>query len=235
MAASPSVLAAVRGLSHPIEAQAFLAALTEGEGGDLPNRLYGGGELRTPNNPNIGTDANGRIWKGSLDVFPDWGGAWLSQNGAGDYSTAAGVLQFTGTTWRRVSPITGRKTFSIEDQLENGWWLASDDFLRRSHMDLLGILQSGMLALIPTFLGTPPKANTWPGGASSTFPKRYTANLAALKAPAPAPAPPAPDPAATYPASGQLVMKDGKPSSMTITFGSIAAAVLGLLPVPLGK
>lgn len=212
MTASPLVLTAVKRLPHPIEAQAFLAAITQGEGGDIPNRLYGGGTLRQPGNPNIGKDSKGRIWTGSLDTFPDWGGAWLVANGSGDYSTAAGILQFTQTTWRRISPITGRTAFGIEDQLENGWWLASDDFAQRSKMQLLGRLQSGLLDMIPAYL-----IKTWPGGASSGFPKRYAANLAALQAP-PSPIPIPPDPNASYEITGTLQMKDGRPVSMTILF-----------------
>lgn len=211
MTASPLVLTAVKRLPHPIEAQAFLAAICEGEGGDRPNRLYGGGTLRQPANPNVGKDSKGRIWTGSLDTFPDWGGSWLSANGSGDYSTAAGVLQFTQTTWRRISSITGRTTFGIEDQLENGWWLASDDFIRRSKMQLLGRLQSGSLDMISTYL-----IKTWPGGASSTFPKRYAANLTALPTP-PSPGPMPPDPNALYEISGTLEMKDGRPVSITVT------------------
>lgn len=212
MTASPLVLTAVKRLSHPIEVQAFLAAITEGEGGDVPNRLYGGGTLRQPSNPNVGKDSRGRIWTGSLEAFPDWGGAWLTANGSGDYSTAAGVMQFTGTTWRRISLITRRTTFSLEDQLENGWWLASDDFVRRSKTPLLGCLQNGLLDMIPTYL-----IKTWPGGASSGFPKRFAANLAALQAP-PSPIPIPPDPNALYEITGAVQMKDGRPVSMTILF-----------------
>lgn len=211
MTASPMVLVAIKKLSLPVEAQAFLAAITEGEGGDLPNRLYGGGTLRQPSNPDIGKDSKGRIWTGSLDTFPDWGGAWLSSNGRGDFSTAAGVAQFTGTTWRRVSKITGITAFGIEEQLKNGWWLASDDFMRRSKMDLLECIQKEALELIPLYL-----IQTWPGGASSTFPKRYAKNLVVLQDQVPIP----PDPNGSYEITGSLQMKEGRPISIIMTLRS---------------
>jgi len=231
MTASPAVLAAVKRLNHPIEAQAFLAAITEGEGGDLPNRLFGGGRLRTPENTKLGTDAKGRMWMGGLDAFPDWGGAWLTANGGGDFSTAAGVVQFTGTTWRRVVAITGHKTFSIEDQLENGWWLACDDFKRRSRQELLDCLKAGMLEMVHTYLGSVPKFNTWPGGAGSSFPRWYKTNMAALKAPPPQP-PPIEIISITMPAEGVGVDASGR--TVRIIYKTTTAIAMMLASAAVG-
>jgi hypothetical protein len=185
LTASKEALDLIRASGLPIVAQAAMAAIAEREGGDTIGRLYSGGVLRDPNDPHVTTDRRGRLWNGPHDIFPAWKGADLDGNRGGDFSTAAGFLQFTGTTWRRVIARTGKSHFT-NDHFTNGWWLADNDFRRNSGgMDLLSTLTVGnskTLPLIHTYL-----ASTWPGGCNADFPKRFAENLAVLQAPAPVP------------------------------------------------
>lgn len=176
MTATHEVLDAVAKSGLSIRAQACMAAISEGDGGDTMRRLYSGPlGLRDPSDPNVSTDAHGRIWTGPLDVFPPWKGVELP--GQADYTTAAGILQFTGSSWRRVVAVTGKPHFE-NDHITNGWWLAQHDFHAHSGMDLAQAIENdALLPAVHTFL-----VRTWPGGADSGFPKRFAANLAALQA-----------------------------------------------------
>src|SRR5207253_652043 len=114
MVASSEILAGLRASAQPLQMQAALAAISEGEAGDKENRLYGGGVLRAPG-PNIQTDAKGRLWVGSLDTFPDWKGARLSN---GLISTALGGWQVTKTTHDDYAAQFGVSDFHLAGQID---------------------------------------------------------------------------------------------------------------------
>jgi muramidase (phage lysozyme) len=180
MTAAPSVLSVIAASQLEIEEQAFIAACGEGEvpmnesGGASPfTILYSGGRLREPN-PNIKVINGNRYWDGSLASFPDWAGATTGQL----VSTAAGLCQDTRTTFREEAAGFGITDFTPPSQVEFNIKLARKVFKAISGTELIAALKAGPsgLALIPTHL-----KSTWPGGCDSRFPKRYTANLAALQ------------------------------------------------------
>jgi lysozyme len=166
MTASAEVLDELRRSNLPTEAQACLAALSEGEGATSFRSLYGGG-----------------IWEGSMAAFPDWPGAI---GPSGQPTHAAGAWQDQPGTYADVAKITGITSFEPVAQITNNWALAQHDYHARSKRDLLADLQAGLINLVESQL-----VGTWPGGAGPEFTTRYADNLAALNT---APAPPAPSP-----------------------------------------
>lgn len=179
MTGTTDVLTALRGSGLLVEAQAFLAAIAEGEGGTTFRVLFSGGTL-LEDNPNVVTVKGRRSWTGELGEFPNWAGARLAN---GLISTAAGAFQDTKTTWNsEIVHLAGTKTdFSPETQIANNWIFAQSRFKSRSSgHDLLDTLQHGSTDDVTMYLG-----KTWTGGADSGFTKRYAANLVALKEPMP--------------------------------------------------
>ena len=182
MTASPSVLSVIAASELDVEEQAFIAACSEGEvpmtegGGASPfTVLYSGGRLLNPTNPNIKVISGNRYWEGGLSSFPNWGGATVGQL----VSTAAGLCQDTRTTFQGEAAKFHVTDFTPASQVEFNIQLARSRFTAASGgMELIAALKAGAsgLLLIPTYL----KA-TWPGGCDNRFPKRYTANLAALR------------------------------------------------------
>jgi hypothetical protein len=63
MTATAQIISAVNMANGSASSKAFLAALTEGEGGTTWNILFGGS-----------------MWTGSLDAFPMWPGVRLSRS-----------------------------------------------------------------------------------------------------------------------------------------------------------
>lgn len=175
MTATAGVLAALAQSSLQPEAQAFLAAVAEGEGGAAFNILYSGGILIDPSDPNVVTTGRWRYWNGPLTTFPTWKGARLKN---GMLSTAAGIFQDTGTTFRDYASF-GVTGFEPQDQIAFNWQLAQFRFAEHSSTALLSVLQgtNSDRLLINTYL-----CATWPGGCDTRFPKRYASNLAALQA-----------------------------------------------------
>ena len=182
MTAAHSVLSVIAASHLEIEEQAFIAAVGEGEvpmnesdGASPFTILYSGGTLREPN-ANIKVIKGFRYWQGGLASFPDWAGATTGQQ----ISTAAGLCQDTGTTFRGEAAGFGITDFTPPSQVEFNIKLARKVFKAASHgrRELITTLKDGgsELALIHTYLGS-----TWPGGCDSRFPKRYTANLRALQ------------------------------------------------------
>lgn len=177
MTASLTVLAALRASGLPLEAQAFLATIAEGEGGVDFNTLYSGGSLVNQADAANITTVNGlREWTGPLTQFPTWSGATAGQN----ISTAAGAWQDTRTTWNAYAAGFGVTDFTPPSQISFNWQLAQKVFGTRMGANLLQVLEASETAMIPAYL-----ASTWPGGANSSFANRYTANLAALGVPPP--------------------------------------------------
>jgi hypothetical protein len=181
MTAAHSVLSVIAASHLEIEEQAFIAAVGEGEvpmnesdGASPFTILYSGGTLREPN-ANIKVIKGFRYWQGGLASFPDWAGATTGQQ----ISTAAGLCQDTGTTFRGEAAGFGITDFTPPSQVEFNIKLARKVFKTVSGgTELITALKAGVpgLALIPTYLHL-----TWPGGCNRGFPKRYTANLAALR------------------------------------------------------
>lgn len=181
MTASLIVLGEIRKSGLPIEAQGFLGALSEGEGAPDFVTLYSSGNMISPGEANVEQVGKLRKWTGSIDQFPTWHGATVGQL----ISTAAGAFQFTRTTWVAVVKHTNTPDFSPHSQITNAWWLAQDDFQRRSGHELMDCLKApALLPMVSTYL-----QRTWPGGCDVNFPKRYGPNLAALQAPPPVPVP----------------------------------------------
>lgn len=186
MTASSEVLTALAAWPQPIQAQACLAAIFEGEGGVSFRTLFGSGKLLQPANPNIQVSGNQRLWTGSLASFPDWGGAELAD---GTVTHAAGAGQDEPATVQAVAALSGITGFEPADQLNLNWFLASHDFAARGGGNLLAELVAGHPELVPVYL-----VKVWPGGADSGFAKRYANNMAALQAMALPPPPPPPPP-----------------------------------------
>jgi hypothetical protein len=172
LTASPEVLAELRRSGLPVTDQAGLAALAEGEGGNSFRTLYSGGTMLAPNNPNVSVVGKIRQWNGSLDAFPDWGGATAA---GGTHSTAAGAWQDTGTTWLDYAARFGVTDFQPQSQIKFNLALARQRFPQFS-----AVLTAGTPQVVSPML-----VKTWPGGADSGFAKRYTNNLAALSGPPP--------------------------------------------------
>lgn len=178
MTASLTVLAALRASGLPLEAQAFLATIAEGEGGVEFNTLYSGGSLVNQADATSISTVNGlREWIGLLAQFPAWSGATTA---GGLISTAAGAWQDTRTTWNAYAASFGVTDFTPPSQISFNWQLAQKVFGTRMGANLLQVLEAGETAMVPAYL-----ASTWPGGANASFANRYTANLAALGVPPP--------------------------------------------------
>lgn len=234
MTATQTVLSALRLSGIPVEAQAFLASIAEGEGGIDFTILYSGGNLVNPNDPNVVVVNGLREWTGPLTTFPTWAGATTA---GGLISTAAGFCQDTGTTWRTYETQFGLTDFTPPSQISFNWQLAQRVFGTRMGANLLQVLQAGETAMIPAYL-----VGTWPGGANSSFMNRYTANLATLQAPEPAPPPPPPSPPSevtvdlpatatvSADASGNLVITLAKAAATTAAAAAVALIALSVMP-----
>src|SRR5690348_11371530 len=115
--------------SIPLEGRAFLNALAVGESGEQPDYtiLYGGRHFTAP------------PWQ-----FPQWAGK--------DNSHAAGRYQFEPATWRAAQKATGVPDFSPDSQDIAAWWLAENDYHRRTGRgllaDLKGLMSVGYVATI---------------------------------------------------------------------------------------
>ena len=223
MTTSSEILGALRACSLPLEALAAFAAIAEGEGAPSFRTLYSGGTLLAADaNVVIDPVTRLRMWTGSLDAFPPWPGATTDH----DYSTAAGAVQFTRTTWQtEVIKLAGAATdFAPATQIANFWLFAQERFRSRSGgLDLLTDLKAGgaALKLINTYLG-----GTWPGGADVNFPARYAANLAALQTAPPPPPPPPPD-IETITFSGRDNAGNAWSGTLSRTHSALIGAVAG--------
>lgn len=122
-------------------------------------------------------------WTGSLAAFPDWGGN-------AEFKThAVGVWQDEPATYAGIAARTGNAGFEPQDQIVNNWALAVRDYGTRTGGNLLDDLVAGDAAHLDAVQKG--LVGTWPGGANSGFPARYTAALALFPIDAPAPPPPA--------------------------------------------
>lgn len=173
MTATQEILAELARTVGSASSKAFVAALTEGEGGIFWNILFGAGTLLAPT-AGVSGSAGARLWTGSTATFPTWGGAKLSN---GSITHAAGAAQFEPSTWLGISRMSGRSDFSAQSQIQNTWDLAAQVFLARTGTFLHDALEAGgsYLNEIHTNL-----MSTWPGGCDGKFPTRFTANLPAV-------------------------------------------------------
>lgn len=240
MTAASVVLTELRASGLSVGAQAFLAAVIEGEtpqsagqGYSPWNILYSGagsltgtaGLVDQSDASNILMVGNLRYWSGSLATFPTWHGGKLA---SGNLSTAAGGGQVTRTTFNDYAAGFGITAFDPQAQIEFCWKLANVRYPQIGTILDQAATNSAVLAMIPAMLG-----KTWPGGCDSGFPKRYAANLAALQAPAPPPQPP-PEPEAVtvaiqLPTSLQGTDEAGRPVSVAIKWVTVAAASIALM------
>jgi hypothetical protein len=155
MTAAAPIIAALNQAIGSASSKAFLAAVAEGEGGTTWNILYGG-----------------TMWNGSMAAFPPWSGVKLRN---GQWTHAAGALQFQPASYKAAVAISGRPGFEAQDQIQNGWDYANLIFGERYGVATLhAVLQAkgNSLLLIPTYLGS-----IWIGGCDSGFPKRFVNNL----------------------------------------------------------
>jgi hypothetical protein len=202
-----------------VEEKAFCAALCLGEigpNGDW-NTLFGGTE-----------------WTGSLDSFPNWSGVVWTDPATGQQSVthAYGGPQFEPGTYGDIAARTGLHDVHPFSQIQNGLYLAYKDFKTRSGSDLLVALQSNSLGSITLYLSA-----TWPGGASSSFPSRYTAALSFFRSvsttqtPAPIPDPiPIPLPPTPVPIPSPIPIPSSSIIDIDITLsGKIMVSDLALL------
>ena len=114
--------------------------------------------------------------------------------GPGGTSTASGRYQFTASTWADVSGQLGLKDFSPASQDKAAWYLASQEYRKKTGRDLAADLKSGghQADIASTLNGRWPSL---PGGSQSRqtladFSGRLQSNLNA-----PLPVPPVPPPA----------------------------------------
>lgn len=107
-------------VSLDIIGYAFLDAIAIGENYDPIdyNELVGGGKFE------------------GYDAFPDWPGLRFPTG----MSHAAGRYQFQPATWAAVANVIGLQDFQPQSQDIGAWWLAQDDYNRRTrrylHSDL---------------------------------------------------------------------------------------------------
>jgi hypothetical protein len=228
MTVSTEVSAALSLSGLPIEAEACLGALAEGEGGRSFLSLYGD----SAGHPNL--------WSGSLDHFPS-AAEWPGGTGpTGDPTSALGFLQFERATYAECTAATGLAGIDPQSQIANGWWLAQHDYTKRTGGGLLAALHADRLDEVATAL-----VFTWPGGANPEpnhktgfpgFPAAYTAFLATLPAsgpiPTPPPPPPTPPPPAADPVDTALASMDAAVGEMSTDIGLVLAKLAASHPDP---
>ena len=199
----------------PREARALLDAISVGESGgsdDPYNILYGGGSMvGLPN-------------RAGYYGFPEWAGQ--------DNSHAAGRYQFEPATWLGIVPRFSPGTPDFRnpaDQDWGAWFLAQEDFKRRSGSDLLERLKSGALVGIGSTL----KA-TWTSMSDSTFPVRFVKALAAIPADESAPSStepsiPSAPPTPSAPQGGGGSSTSAHPAVTVGASAGLGGAVVGIL------
>lgn len=145
-------------LKLPPEAQAFLDAIAVGEDADPRDYTELVGSTRTnPHTYERYPDLPGHYG------FPDWAG-WRGSHAAGRY-------QDEPATWKGICERSGLGPLNFrnpDDQDRGNWWLACDDYHRRSGRDLLPDLQAGRFEDVVAGL-----VETWASLSAVTFPKRY--------------------------------------------------------------
>ncbi len=239
-AAAPDVLAPLAASGLPLEAQACIASIIEGETPQTVttqkgivcspwNILYSGAGnltgtagLEDPADAlNIIMVGKWRYWVGPFDStgFPAWSGGKLAN---GNFSTAFGGCQDLRGTFRGNSGFGITTLADPQSQIVFNWKLAQDRFAAHTSTPLLSILQGSDSdrLLVNAYL-----VKIWPGGCDSGFPKRYAANLAALQAsPVVMPPPLEPDEVVTVSMPQQGTNQKGE--SVSIVYKVAAGAAL---------
>lgn len=119
----------------PLQAS-FLSALALGETGNDPNASeegYGGTDLS-----NVTTDSFG---------FPI----------SGAQSSAAGIFQFTQSTWDQLAQQSGLNFSNSSDQTEGAWYYAQQIYQQQTGQSLETALQNGDYSSVQSALGS-----VWP-------------------------------------------------------------------------
>ncbi len=121
--------------SMPGHVLGFLDAISGSESGGEDNVMY------TP-------DGTARRYFDSYEDHPNQPVTITSGPHAGEKSSAAGRFQFIYATWKAAQEALGLKDFSPENQKRAAWWVAGQDYSRRTGRDIEADLASGDPVLI---------------------------------------------------------------------------------------